>query len=109
VPKRAATCCASRAGFSIEPATAEPSQSVTARCACSITSRGRSSYRVAARISASMRVVRGCEGALASRSDTEILQPLHDDRQIHRHVDDAQHEAEHPEIFPLDVAAAVVH
>src|SRR5947207_6942386 len=108
VPKRSAICRASRAGFSIEPPSAEPSQSVTDRCACSMTSRGRSSYLVEASTSASARVVRRCDGPLASLSDTEVLQPLHDDREIHGHVDDAQDEAEHPEVSPLDVAAAVI-
>src|SRR5438132_13938311 len=97
-PKPAATCCASRAGFSTDPASADPSQSVIARRAWSTTSGGRSSYRVAARTSASARV----------SLNTQVLQPLHDDREIDGHVDDAEHEAEHPEIAPLDVAAAVV-
>src|SRR3954468_21450545 len=82
VPNPAATCCERRAGFSMEPASADPSQSVTARFACSMTSAGSESYRADASVSASARVT----------LDTQVLQPPHDDRQIHGHVDNAENQ-----------------
>jgi hypothetical protein len=94
-PNRAATCRARQAGFSVEPPSAEPSQSVTDRFACSMTVGGSVSYRAQASVSASARVT----------LDTEIPQPLDDDCEIHRHIDDAKDEAEHPEVLAPDVSA----
>src|SRR5882672_1442213 len=98
-PRPAATRCARRAGFSTEPPSAEPSQSVIDRRVCSRMSPARSPYVVDARTSASSRL----------SLDTQILQPLHDNCEIDGHVDHAEHESQHPQIAPLDVAAAVVH
>src|SRR3954470_18986407 len=84
VPRPAATCCAMRAGGSIDPASADPSQSRIDRFAWSTTSCGRSVYVVADSTSASARLtsVRGCGGPLDRVSDTYVLQPLHNDRQV---------------------------
>src|SRR6266850_2123629 len=86
-PNPAATCCARRAGLSMEPPSAEPSQSAIDRRVCSRMSAGRSVYFVDARTSANTRV---------RSSDTEILQPFHDDREVHHHVDDAEEQPEQP-------------
>src|SRR2546423_7652133 len=80
-PNPEATCCAVRAGRSIDPPGAEPSQSRIDRVAWLTTSTGRSSKRVDDNASASARLtsVRWCGGASDRESDTYVLQPLHDD------------------------------
>src|SRR6185436_9919298 len=51
VPSRATTCCASLAGRSTDPASADPSQSRTARRVSATVPGGRSSNRVVASVS----------------------------------------------------------
>src|ERR1043166_7780586 len=55
-PSCKTTACANRAGRSLDPASAEPSQSRTARRVSPTTAVGRSAYRVAERTSARRRV-----------------------------------------------------